>query len=108
MPSPFTNRDMAMLSTMKVILKVMLNNVQVLEWEKVAKDWIRAGRHLMLLHYEEVTNVLSNIGFAGLCWALEQKTNQYHTCPNYLNAMIGGQRPCEFDEGHPEVSQTSS
>ena len=106
--SLFTNRERAMLSTMKVILKEMLNNVQVLEWEKVAEDWIRAGRHLMLLHYEEVTNVLSNIGFAVLCWALEQKTNQYHTCPNYLNAKIGGQRPCEFDEGHPEVSQTSS
>ena len=55
--SLFTNRDMAMLSTMKVILKEMLNNVQVLEWEKVPEDWIRAGRHLMLLHYEEVANI---------------------------------------------------
>ena len=44
-------------------VKVILNNVQVMEWEKVAEDWIRAGRQLMVLHYEEVTNVLSNIGF---------------------------------------------
>ena len=44
-------------------MKVMLTNVQVTEWEKVAEDWIRAGRKLMLLHYEEVANVLSNIEF---------------------------------------------
>ena len=33
--------------------------LQVMEWQKVAEDWIRAGRQLMVLHYEEVTTVLS-------------------------------------------------
>ena len=75
-----------MLSTMKVVLKVMLNNVQVLEWEKVAEDWIRAGRKLMLLHYEEVANVLSNIEFyivgnSQFCWAPYTEDHQLSDLP---------------------------
>ena len=38
-------------------------NLQVIEWQKVAEDWIRAGRQLKVLHYEEVTPILCQIGF---------------------------------------------
>ena len=35
----------------------------MIEWQKVAEDWIGAGRQLKVLHYEEVTPILCQIGF---------------------------------------------
>ena len=37
--------------------------MQVIEWQKIAEDWIRAGRQLKVLHYEEVTPTFCEIEF---------------------------------------------
>ena len=79
-------------------------NLQVIEWQKVAEDWIRAGRQLKVLHYEEVTPTFCQIGFY-IVGNLDLIAPQ--TSPNYLS-IIGGQRPCQFHEGHPQLPPSSS